>query len=300
MSGLAKMELPFKLAKLICSGGKMVRVACIMMQKDEDHLLEPWIEYHAYLFGYENLFIFDNGSTSPHTLAVLDKCEANGVTVNRDYPTQYDRKGDIIGAKIAELEKLNCYDFMNPLDCDEFFVLQYDKKTVSSNSEDIHAELARLNDDRAFRVSDAYYNIIGYPDLYWCWEHNKTFFKAGTYAYLDHGHHSGKSRLAPGKCDTRFAHLHFHHKPYQLIRAHARNKLSPYVDVADNAAVAAFAGCGSHLTKYLMESEEAYMARFSDSHAIAIPQFSDRLRSLGLVVPFAGRCLHETDWVARG
>ena len=46
----------------------MARVACVMMQKDEVHLLEPWLAYHGYLFGFENLYVLDNGSTRPDVL----------------------------------------------------------------------------------------------------------------------------------------------------------------------------------------------------------------------------------------
>ena len=43
----------------------MARVRCIMMQKDESFLLEPWLLYNGYLFGFENLTVYDNGSILP-------------------------------------------------------------------------------------------------------------------------------------------------------------------------------------------------------------------------------------------
>ena len=41
-----------------------MRVACVTMQKNEDLCLEPWILYHGYLFGFENIFILDHNSTT--------------------------------------------------------------------------------------------------------------------------------------------------------------------------------------------------------------------------------------------
>ena len=33
-----------------------MRVACVMMQRNEINALEPWLRYHSYLFGIENLY----------------------------------------------------------------------------------------------------------------------------------------------------------------------------------------------------------------------------------------------------
>ena len=37
----------------------MPKVACFMMQKNEQTLLEPWLIYHGHLFGFENLYVWD-------------------------------------------------------------------------------------------------------------------------------------------------------------------------------------------------------------------------------------------------
>ena len=80
----------------------MARVACVMMQKDEVHLLEPWLSYHGYLFGYENLYVLDNGSTRPEVLLTLARYAGKGVNV--DYsPSRRDHylnKGAVVGALI--------------------------------------------------------------------------------------------------------------------------------------------------------------------------------------------------------
>jgi len=41
----------------------MVRVIVATMVKDEDDVIEEWIQYYSRLFGYENLFVIDNNSS---------------------------------------------------------------------------------------------------------------------------------------------------------------------------------------------------------------------------------------------
>lgn len=57
----------------------MVRVACTLMQKNERALLRPWLEYHGHLFGMSNIFLFDNGSTEPNVLQLLNEYEARAL-----------------------------------------------------------------------------------------------------------------------------------------------------------------------------------------------------------------------------
>ena len=99
-----------------------MKIACLMMQKNERILLEPWILYHGDLFGFENLFIFDNGSTDEIVITVLQKYEKRGVNINRAYNSKsdFEGKGNLIADKIRSLDQCNYYDFFFPLDCDEF------------------------------------------------------------------------------------------------------------------------------------------------------------------------------------
>ncbi len=82
-------ERPALLGKLSSWGKprlevRAMRVACIMMQKNEGDLIHPWIVYHAELFGLSNLFIYDNGSTDVKTLKTLEKYERQGLNVFYD------------------------------------------------------------------------------------------------------------------------------------------------------------------------------------------------------------------------
>jgi hypothetical protein len=259
-----------------------------MMQKDEDELLQTWARYHGYLFGIDNLYVYDNGSTSLLAIEQLRNLQSEGLNVDttRSGRRDFEQKGNILGDKIRELDASGLYDYFIPLDCDEFIVLQLDKEHISCDSGHINEELAKLHDDRVFLVQNYYSNILGFPDLYWCWGVRKTFFKKGTFEYLDLGFHSGRSRKADGAYDTPFAYMHFNHKPYRTIVEHARNKLQDRVDVNDRAALAAFHGTGYHIAKYLLESEEEYLRRFRPNHGVHLPSFAQRLRSIGAPVPF--------------
>src|SRR5882762_5424564 len=97
-----------------------------MMQKDEEYLLGPWLAFHGHLFGFDNLFVLDNGSSSSKVIELLSSYEQHGVRVIREFPTRedYNRKGDIIGAIIRHLDGSGDYDFLLPFDCDEFLCLR--------------------------------------------------------------------------------------------------------------------------------------------------------------------------------
>src|SRR5471030_579275 len=97
-----------------------------MMQKDETYLLEPWLVYHGHLFGFENLFVFDNGSASLEVRHILARFTREGVNVDWGYASRRDflAKGELIGGLIRTLDQRGEYDFLIPLDCDEFIVLR--------------------------------------------------------------------------------------------------------------------------------------------------------------------------------
>ena len=60
----------------------MARVRCITMQKDEGLLLDAWLRYYGYLFGFENIEVLDNGSRDRLTTGILEQFEAAGVVVH--------------------------------------------------------------------------------------------------------------------------------------------------------------------------------------------------------------------------
>ena len=67
-----------------------MNIAILMMQKNEDELLGKWIAYHSYLVGHQNLFIYDNGSTSERTLEALSEAKAAGINVITEFASKQD------------------------------------------------------------------------------------------------------------------------------------------------------------------------------------------------------------------
>jgi len=257
-----------------------------MMQRDEADLLRPWVMYHAALFGIENIFVFDNGSTSPSVILELVEFARKGLNVDWKHsgPEDFHSKGEILGSLIVSLA--NRYDFFLPLDCDEFFVLQTGEWKIACDQPAIRAGLAQIaGEGRALQVKWAYYNVLNTPDSFWRWPHQKTFFAGDSLVSLDHGYHQGRTK-AGGTLETSFAHMHYHHKPYSLMVEHSKNKLRAYVDVDDRAALEDYKGMNYHCTTVLLQGPEVYNGRFTASSGDRIPEFPAFLRSIGAPVPF--------------
>jgi Glycosyl transferase family 2 len=265
----------------------LARVACIMMQKNEGELLRSWIEYYRFLFGHHNLFIFDNASDDPHTLSILDKYQSDGISVNKRFldADSHTKRNKIFGDMITSLDAARYFDFFIPIDCDEFFVLKTENKKICTDSKVIHAELnSLLKYDQAFGIDTSYYNILGKPDQFFVWPQRKTFFKAGTFSHMDSGFHEGASRLAPGKHETQFAHIHYHHKPYATIVEHSKNKLRAFFD-PDNEEELRNPKNKNRLTDFILQGEASYMSKF-ETTGVLLPEIGETLRALGAPIPF--------------
>jgi hypothetical protein len=257
-----------------------------MMQRDEDDLLRPWVLYHAKLFGYSSLYIFDNGSVLPPLIEQLQAWERIGVNINREYstPEDFHNKGAILGRAIKCLS--GQYDFFIPLDCDEFFVLSDGSRGFSCEHAPLLGALAELwQEQAALRVTTAFYNILNHPDWYWRWPHKKTFFRDGTFSYMCHGYHDGRT-MNNEVVETRFAHVHYHHKPYSLMVRHAKNKLRPYVNVEDRSALETYKGPNHHCRDVILESAATYDSRFGCKSGVYLPAFGNFLNSIDVELPY--------------
>ena len=96
----------------------MTRIKIFCVTKNEYDLIEHFIVYYGYLFGYNNLIIIDNNSTHETVLSLYDKYIKLGITVV--YEPNYTGNGQAdMFNKYMSLEKSNC-DFLFGLDTDEF------------------------------------------------------------------------------------------------------------------------------------------------------------------------------------
>ncbi len=261
----------------------MARVKCIMMQKDEDLVLEPWLIHHGYLFGFENLTIFDNGSNLPAVHEVLNRFEAAGVTIVRRYTEEQDwlAKGDYFTSCIKTWDHTADYDFAIPLDCDEFLAL-FTETGLTTNRSAIHDYLDTLAGcEDVLSVETTNYNVPGHPGWFWPSRGLKNFFAARTIGMLDHGFHVATSLKSDATSATRLTHLHYQHKPYPVVIEHAKRKLRPHVDINDLDAILAFHGPCEHLVRYFRQSEAEYLRQFDTEMIFGFAGLSAILTAFG-------------------
>ena len=259
-------------------------VKCVTMQRDESVLLQAWLRYHGYLFGFHNLTVIDNGSVLPGVLETLDQAAQAGVQIYRQFstPSDYLRKGEITTSVIRAIDHRNDYDFMLPLDCDEFFAV-WTEDGLSVDSSVIAASLNEL--DRAsthFRINNCLYNDPGRPGWFWAQGALKGFLRSKSVEMLDHGNHTFSARSNFEMAHCEFTHLHFHHKPFDVLLQQTLWKLAPFTDITDLNNLADFKGPGAHLLRNLFNTPEEYLRQFDDHLTFYFDGFSRIAAILGL------------------
>ncbi|MDI2112138.1 glycosyltransferase family 2 protein [Commensalibacter nepenthis] len=261
----------------------MPNIRCITMQKNETYLLDAWIKYYTYLFGIENLYILDNGSTNEKTKEILSSYEVLGCHVIRQYDTgkDFEDKGDIIGNIIKEWDKKEAYDFAIPIDIDEFIILQ--QEYPSCNKDEIHhyfQSLVGIQD--AFLMHESYLNVPGEVGFFSPTCVAKGFFARNTIQYLDHGFHHPAARNSKKKFDTRLAYVHFHNRSFEETLALAKAKLTPYVNVNNLESVKNYVGPGGHLVQYFSMSKYEYFQLYRNHGNIYFYQLIQLFLSLSI------------------
>ena len=213
--------------------------------------------------------------------ATLREFAARGVHVDWDHASRQDylAKGDLIGDRLRSLEATGEYDFLIPLDCDEFIVLRTEAAFVWRR-EPILAYLATLVGER--RVLRFPYQLANHPlnpDIYHRYDFFKVFFPSGTVRPMDHGHHLAYS--GPEPRDTRLLHLHFHHKVFSLKAEQARLSWVGTVDVDDRARLVVYDGPSAHLNRFFLQEKGEYYRGFLDMVHFFLPEFRALLHDLG-------------------
>lgn len=258
-------------------------IACVMMQKDEERFLGPWMAYHGHLFGFRNLWVIDNGSTAPEVLSTLADFEARGVHIVRSYPTHKDylNKGAIVGEHIRALDMTGRYELLIPSDCDEFIVKQTDVG-FSCDRAVILGSLSELyGEDRILRIPFQLANNPFRDDCYIWFEFFKTFFARDTFLSLDHGHHSGRSKKSSGRKDTPIVQIHYHYPGYEGIKDIARKKWIGQEPLDGIESAASYNGPFPHLVRNFFMEEREYQAHFAEQVQFHFPAFRHLLRQLG-------------------
>ncbi|MFW2829140.1 glycosyltransferase family 2 protein [Sphingomonas sp. ID0503] len=266
-----------------------MRIAVIMMQRDESDLLHPWITYHSALLGPENLVIIDNGSIESAALARLDQARSEGVRVI-SAPTRADfkRKGPLvqnIGRALSET-----HDWIVPLDCDEFLGTFDKDRFVAGRDELERAFRSAARKGAVARVTHAFWNLPGQTGLYYNKIH-KVAFKPQAPIKLDKGFHlfdgKSKSSLVPEGLETasRICYLHYHNRHAAELLKSARYKLEGQVPDFRRRTLIDFKGSGRHVARYFMSEPETYHRKLKPATWDAAAVFED----VGLVPPFPTR-----------
>jgi hypothetical protein len=119
LSAVAAGELP--------STNSLVQL--FLFQKDEEELLADWLQYHAYLFGIENLHVIDHQSTNKNIcrlLALYRICGVQVVTHMEGFEKKF--------RTLTKVMKGHYDKFLVPMDTDEFIVRASGNGTIEQIS----------------------------------------------------------------------------------------------------------------------------------------------------------------------
>jgi hypothetical protein len=220
-------------------------------------------------------------------LATLNRYERVGVTVERAHATPQDflDKGLHVARIMAGLDAAtgpaSGYDFVLPIDCDEFLAV-FDETGLSCGRIAIDGAFdALLGERRALGIEMSLTNVPGRPGWFAADRLQKGFLPANSVGDVDHGFHHLRSRLADGMRLTRFCYLHFHNKPFDTLLAHARRKLDGLVDHYDLDALRSYEGMNYHLVPYFFMTEAQHRAIPDRMLTLSVPGFVHLAAALG-------------------
>ncbi len=266
-----------------------MKIACVMMQKNESILLEAWIRYHAELVGKENLFIFDNGSTISSVIQVLKEAESDGAKVFWDYSKVRDflEKGILVAELIQRLDREEAFDFYFPLDCDEFLACQAESGPSCCRTE-IEETLWPFRESAdVLVIQHKYWNNPYRKNFYSISTSNrKCFFAHGACDYLDPGYHNGRSRLGADQTKAGIIYFEFHYLPYRFHRQYCRQKLAGRLTDFSRRSLRAYEARqrgGFHNAGHLLRGKYDYARSFLQSEdLLGIPSILSSFDRLGI------------------
>lgn len=266
-----------------------MNIAILMMQKNEGELLSKWVAYHSYLVGHKNLYIYDNGSTNQNSIEELHLLEKRGIHVIRDKNKKFDyeNRGNIFCEKIKELDVSANYDFYMPIDCDEFLAVTDDDGNISCDTHSFKYTLSmHSNDDELLMIDSQYYNSSVSPIWFNRQPYRKCFFRQNTITKLDQGFHWGQVSTSNKEKKTNVVHFHFHNKPYEIAKLHAREKLTGRIANFNHETLVNYKGAGFHLRRFFLENEQQYISQQTKLKHLKSRSFYHKLTELGINWPF--------------
>lgn len=192
----------------------MVKVFTIV--KGEVDIVEDWVLYHGYLFGFTNLYVIDNYSRDGTYQKLLELQKKFKINVTR--LPDYKRKGEYMTYFMRKF--CGHMEIAIPMDIDEFIVY-YDRNTntMNCNSGTINSYLRNLPLSPVFKMNYINAKLLtenGYEDAAAQTEYGsysdykdfaKSFFRAGIFkGIIDHGNHY----VTENYHSTNLCLIHFH------------------------------------------------------------------------------------------
>ncbi len=263
-----------------------MRIAFIMMQKDEDILLPTWIAYHGKLADPADIVIIDNGSQKPAVREILAAAAAQGIrVVNKPSAQDFVDKGKLVQAEARRLAET--HDWVFPLDCDEF-VGVFEGQGFSTARAAIEAELSKVEETglKIGRITRGLWNIPGTTDLY-LEDMQKVVFQPNADLVLEKGFHQfdfmKNEPLFPGTDTlTNIGYMHFHNRHYGSLLESSRMKLAAGIDNFYYKTLQTYVGPGYHCRSYFLMDDNEYYESFKEPAMDAAGLF----KAHGLDVPF--------------
>ncbi|QDH17046.1 glycosyltransferase family 2 protein [Swingsia samuiensis] len=268
----------------------MTVIRCLTMQKNESKLLEPWILWHGAICGFSNLTIVDNGSTDPRVENIQAYYESQGVEIIRKYNSHDDflNKGQIFKKIIQQWDKEKNYDFVIPMDCDEF--IAYFLERLSVDPVEIRSHFENMKDVKATFLTDRLLlNIPNAPNYYRPQSVPRALFQSQTIVDLDRGLHAPQTIHTEKYIRTPFIHIHLHNRPnYEEIRRFAREKISHIAGAIPGEAVKPGQITPQnpdesyHLKYYFLHSEEEFLQGYRFTPDLYAPIIAEHFKKLGV------------------
>ncbi len=280
-----------------------MKIKALMMAKDEDELLVPWVKHHAHIFGADNLLIFDNGTTNELALQQLDWARGLGVGVDISHPEPeaFGDKGTVLANAIQRLDNEDPADFYFPLDCDEFVGVDLDGD-ICFDRPSIEGALAPLCDySGPLMIKSAYDNNPAQPDCYRpAPMQRKCFFTQGVCVWLDAGSHNGMTIDRTPEQATNLIYVHFHFRRFPALVKHSKLKIAALIPDFDPEREAEFftpekiqqyreegMPC-NHVFQHIESGgEDQYLGPWRAIECFPLPRFAAALQSAGANVPFS-------------
>jgi hypothetical protein len=266
-----------------------IKIACILMQKNEALRLQPWLDYHQQLFGAKSLFVFDNGSSIPSVIDALREAASRGATVdwNHKEASDFKRKSIIAAELVHSLDANDPHDFYFLLDCDEFVACEVDGEPRFDRSSILASLKPYANHKGVLFINGKYWHNPYMPNMYTRIEHSpKCFFARGALKSLASGYHDGESKFSKEKIKTPIIYFEFHYQPYRAHLRSSKEKLIHRTSDFSRRALALYAKKrqDSHHCAYdLLETEYEYASKFFKSERlIYLPSLLQEFEGQGI------------------